>query len=628
MATYLRKPVDFLKIFAIYFIFLCCSCYGSVDDSFTEELYIKSLERGHVLNHFQFTTLWNSSISDENTFKNYRYFPKALGDVLATYKVQELHLSQSQGQWDYEHWGYQPEDAPPGVELWVWFQPQASNLDQVWAELVNALSGLFCASLNFMDSKATVSPRWSFRPMGLASEYYSFDSRLMRYSALPREIVCTENLTPWEKLLPCETQAGLASLFNGVKMYDSSFHSLGLHVRPVCQDGDCTKEGIELKQTLSVVFNPVNNNRGNIQDHQNWSLKSMFDRSLHKTCPVAKFSKLYVDSTLHPRPKMLLTPEPDEVLNTRRGGDKRVYAVYDLRQHTRDSVPFNLQASYNSRVQYQDVTPPPLYAQRFVTGYGLEKGGISCILYNNLDTNLTVIYMETIPWYLRVYFSSVHIEAYGVTIKPYKTQFNPGKDRKLPHQLEVVFRLRPLSVTKISFEFDRAFLKWTEYPPDANHGFYVNSAVISTMLPSGQQYTAVPQNGSTFSDSLKDETIQFFLRLHTESLLVSLPTPDFSMPYNVICLACTVVAIAFGSLHNLTTRSFRAVDPSKMKKGLIDKLKNLLKWKKAEEVKDNEEKDEKKDTEDDTDSPNVGENTGTAARKRAKAPSDSSEEKS
>ncbi|WAR11523.1 PIGT-like protein [Mya arenaria] len=555
MATYLRKPVDFLKIFAIYFIFLCCSCYGSVDDSFTEELYIKSLERGHVLNHFQFTTLWNSSISDENTFKNYRYFPKALGDVLATYKVQELHLSQSQGQWDYEHWGYQPEDAPPGVELWVWFQPQASNLDQVWAELVNALSGLFCASLNFMDSKATVSPRWSFRPMGLASEYYSFDSRLMRYSALPREIVCTENLTPWEKLLPCETQAGLASLFNGVKMYDSSFHSLGLHVRPVCQDGDCTKEGIELKQTLSVVFNP--------------------------------------------RPKMLLTPEPDEVLNTRRGGDKRVYAVYDLRQHTRDSVPFNLQASYNSRVQYQDVT-----AWRRV------ESRVSCITISTQTS-------QSSTW--RPSHGTFGSTSALYILRHMELQSN---------LLEVVFRLRPLSVTKISFEFDRAFLKWTEYPPDANHGFYVNSAVISTMLPSGQQYTAVPQNGSTFSDSLKDETIQFFLRLHTESLLVSLPTPDFSMPYNVICLACTVVAIAFGSLHNLTTRSFRAVDPSKMKKGLIDKLKNLLKWKKAEEVKDNEEKDEKKDTEDDTDSPNVGENTGTAARKRAKAPSDSSEEKS
>ena len=63
-----------------------------------------------------------------------------------------------------------------------------------------------------------------------------------------------------------------------------------------------------------------------------------------------------------------------------------------------------------------------------------------------------------------------------------------------------------------------------------------------------------------------------FVRIHTETLLVMLPTPDFSMPYNVICLACTVIAIAFGSIHNLTTRRFTTVDPT-AKKGLLARLK-------------------------------------------------------
>ena len=56
---------------------------------------------------------------------------------------------------------------------------------------------------------------------------------------------------------------------------------------------------------------------------------------------------------------------------------------------------------------------------------------------------------------------------------------------------------------------------------------------------------------------------EYFVRLHTETLLVSLPTPDFSMPYNVICLTCTVIAIAFGSIHNLTTRRFVVYDEVK-----------------------------------------------------------------
>ena len=79
-----------------------------------------------------------------------------------------------------------------------------SSVDATWMELINVLSGLFCASLNFMDGAATVSPKFSFRPQGVTSGHYLHRfGHLLRYSALPRETVCTENLTPWKKLLPC-----------------------------------------------------------------------------------------------------------------------------------------------------------------------------------------------------------------------------------------------------------------------------------------------------------------------------------------------------------------------------------------------------------------------------------------
>ena len=55
-----------------------------------------------------------------------------------------------------------------------------------------------------------------------------------------------------------------------------------------------------------------------------------------------------------------------------------------------------------------------------LAGYGLEKGGISCIIHNNLGTNITVIYMETIPWFLRIYYNSIKIESDRMPIKPCK----------------------------------------------------------------------------------------------------------------------------------------------------------------------------------------------------------------
>ena len=55
--------------------------------------------------------------------------------------------------------------------------------------------------------------------------------------------------------------------------------------------------------------------------------------------------------------------------------------------------------------------------------------------------------------------------------------------------------------------------------------------------------------------------------MYTEPLLVRLPTPDFSMMFNVICFVSTVVAIAFDSLHNLTTQVLTPIEPGQARRG-------------------------------------------------------------
>lgn len=51
-----------------------------------------------------------------------------------------------------------------------------------------------------------MSPELSFRPAGIHDIEKPLNSSYLRYATLPREIVCTENLTPWKKLLPCDSQ--------------------------------------------------------------------------------------------------------------------------------------------------------------------------------------------------------------------------------------------------------------------------------------------------------------------------------------------------------------------------------------------------------------------------------------
>lgn len=79
------------------------------------------------------------------------------------------------------------------------------SIDTTWKELAGALSGLLCASLNSIDASNSLNPEFTFQPTGVASSG-AVNSSYLRYATLPREIVCTENLTPWKKLLPCDAK--------------------------------------------------------------------------------------------------------------------------------------------------------------------------------------------------------------------------------------------------------------------------------------------------------------------------------------------------------------------------------------------------------------------------------------
>ena len=92
--------------------------------------------------------------------------------------------------------------------------------DRRWLTLTNALSGLFCASLNFIDSTRTTRPVMSFQPAGDHSNSTLSNLHLL-HGTLPREVVCTENLTPFLKLLPCKGKAGISSLLDGHKLFDA-----------------------------------------------------------------------------------------------------------------------------------------------------------------------------------------------------------------------------------------------------------------------------------------------------------------------------------------------------------------------------------------------------------------------
>ncbi|XP_041112755.1 GPI transamidase component PIG-T-like [Polyodon spathula] len=541
-------------------------------DHFAEELVIRPLLSGDIYTNFQFRTRWDTDLHRGKKVSHYRLFPKSLGQVISKFSVRELHISFTQGFWRTTQWGQPLLSAPPGAELWVWFQDSVAEVDVAWRELTSVLSGIFCASLNFIDSTNTVQPSASFKPMGLGNVT---DQRFLRYAVLPREIVCTENLTPWKKLLPCESQAGLAVLLKSEKLFHSSYHSQAVHVRPVCKDSACRETSWELSQTLGIVFDL----HASGQSKREWSLFKMFSRTLTEPCPLASRSKVYVDVTDNPLGEELFDLSPAVSLQTQVVvlGDRRTFTVYDLLTPELYGPTRSLNILLKWRQQESvDMHRPVLHTERFVSGYGLQTGEINTLLYNSHPFRaFPVLLMETVPWYLRLYIHTLTVQSKGKENKPSYIHYLPSKDRQRPHLLEMLVQLPPHSVTKVTVQFERALLKWTEYTPDPNHGFYISSSVVSAMVPS---VVAMDTNSTeecplftTLFPSTEESS--YFVRVYSEPLLVNLPTPDFSMPYNVICLTCTVVAVGYGSLYNLLTRTFQAEEPSG---GLAKRLANVI----------------------------------------------------
>lgn len=204
-------------------------------------------------------------------------------------------------------------------------------------------------------------------------------------------------------------------------------------------------------------------------------------------------------------------------------------------------------------LQAQDLVKPEtplLYAERSLTGHGQERGGVQTILKNpSPDTEVEFIYMESLPWFMRIYTHTIEARIDGHTGKHesliQEVYYRPAVDRARGTQLELRMRVPPASTVFLTYDFEKSILRYTEYPPDANRGFDVAAAVITILNPN-----STAETGGRFAA----------YSLRTTSLLLNLPTPDFSMPYNVIIFTSTAIALAFGGMFNILVRRFVAAD--------------------------------------------------------------------
>ncbi|KAI7748256.1 hypothetical protein M8C21_000370 [Ambrosia artemisiifolia] len=555
-------------LFILIIILLLFTLHVSSEEEFTEELLFRPLPDRKVLSHFHF----ESKVPPTTVYgHHHRLFPKAIYQLVHKYRIKEMELSFTQGRWNYDSWGgFDPISSsnakPPGVELWAVFDVPPDQVDTSWKNLTHTLSGLFCASINFLESSTTYSaPDWSFRSL----------SGNLRYGSLPREAVCTENLTPWLKLLPCRDKSGLSSLMNRPSIYSGFYHSQRLHLTSDEFD-PVALHGIVLEQTLTIVIQP-----DALETHAafsssrklqpSWSMSSLFGKTVDGKCALAKSSNVYVQlegglvynmkdtwNNIEGNDGEIVQEVPYEVSPDRmmkeinsfhKDGYSILYGFSINNYHS--SKPFDLGFWWKLPVTWSCVKAP-LRVSRFLMGSGNEKGAIALSLQSTeWSQSLLKADNNIEKCNLRMYVDGIS-QSLGDIIE--KMSVSPSEDKVSPGVMEMVLRLPcDMKSASLTLEFDKGFLHIDEYPPDANQGFDIPSAIIS--YPDFQtrlQYKL--DNASIKSPMVSKMQERRTILSYTEVLLVPLTTPDFSMPYNVITITCTVFALYFGSLLNALRR--------------------------------------------------------------------------
>ncbi len=194
----------------------------------------------------------------------------------------------------------------------------------------------------------------------------------------------------------------------------------------------------------------------------------------------------------------------------------------------------------------------PVRVLLFKSGVGDESGGFGVIIDNDQPEDALVDVLLQIPWMFRPIWHEAIGFAALITFKLTPAKF----DRKSRSFAELQFKVPAKASIIFHVPFEREYLRIDEFPVNSERGIDFPAAKVQV---NGLAHGSFSTNG----------------------LLFTWPISDGTMPFNVITMSATVVALFHGALFNMLFRRFyllRPEDPpaSPLLK-LVWKLKQLFK---------------------------------------------------
>ena len=354
---------------------------------------------------------------------------------------------------------------------------------------------------------------------------------------IPSEPVCNENLQSFLDLLPCSNRAGLAQMIRAESIYQSVFHSALIKFY---EDYD---EVIYLNLSMVTVYN-----LDRWDSHRSWSLTSLLGSPFLKKCPFSKID-----------PKVIVKiPNNSEFLSSLLVTKNQITSDNDILSIEYEGEDLFAEIGATSIPKLKDPlqAPLPFKAFRFKSGVNDDIGGFGLVLENNQSSDfLEVSVIESIPTLFRVFLHEMQFSINNAILKPdqvsnYLKEFSiiPSRTKNQPLLLQSRWLIPVNTRIQIFLPFEREYLHIDEFPRNSERGIELPGALIfyhkNRML-------------------LASET--------TNTLVFTWPIPDGTMPFNVITMTSTLIALFYGSFFNLIFRRYYLKHPDDPPPGVIPK---------------------------------------------------------
>lgn len=520
-------------------------------ESFNETLTLRPLVGGRVYAAFTFELA-----SDASSIHHFSLLPRPLLQPVASLGVQELRLAMNKGRWMYEEWGSPApgtlgdDGVAIGAEVWASINNDTEMWPR-WRVLTSALASVSCASLDAIDETTTIMPNYP---------YFGTNSPVM-HAYLTSESVCTENISPLLKLLPCKGGAGLASLIKPHSILQAEFHGVSLHV-------------LQKNNVWHVTIRVHVVKRPSQRQDTRWTMNELFSAQLEKTCPVSTSSQVHVQSPTVPEPAVQsdesLREEQEWTWDDEEDKKPLPYTV-PMFTYTYDTHAYRdkgLNVAFVSNATSPLLRPPPLRASRQVLGHGQEDNKVRLTLRNDMPAETVhVMYYEHLPPTVLPLLHTLHSDAQvddydeaddmvrfrdDVT-EPFvvNATYKPPKVRRIMGFMELELRVPAASTLTVTYTLKKHMLHYDEHIPDPHRGMDLPPAM----------FTPLGAHGTLWSQEHRHLPVYYVQapHLYTAPGLIDMVLPDFSMPYNVILFYSTFVALFFGTMLNHFLRRYRDV---------------------------------------------------------------------